>query len=190
MWGNTEDSLASNSCHEIRGAHIESQKGRRSAKPWPIGGSVAAPEVNDGRAVIRSEANHRMTHPPSTVRSTRLLIHLNALLWFAFGITVAIGAHPSYEEAGVLRWAITLLALLAAGILVALAGFLRRRNRLAYWLALALLAAITLADLLDEFGLADLALVIITILPLTLLLKDRSWYLQLPLDREQQNRPA
>ena len=123
-----------------------------------------------------------MPLPPTTARFTRLLILLNSFFWLAFAIITAAGAHPSYEETGTLRWTMAGLSILAAGILVALTGFLRRRSRSAYWLTLALLAITILGALLDEFGPADLAFVIVTILPLTLLLKDRSWYIQLDLD--------
>jgi hypothetical protein len=69
-------------------------------------------------------------------------------------------------------------SLLAAGFLALLVVLLRRRNRIAYWVAVISLAGISVAGTLDEIGLADLAFVIVTILPLVLLLKDRKWYLK------------
>jgi lysylphosphatidylglycerol synthetase-like protein (DUF2156 family) len=129
-----------------------------------------------------------MTDLPSTVRLTRLLIVLDAVLWLAFGLTTAIGAHPSYKEPGVLRWAMATIALFAAGVLAGLAIFLMKRSRLAYWLAVASLAAMALAGLLDELGLADLVFLVATILPLALLLKDRVWYLEEAPDRERHDR--
>ena len=131
-----------------------------------------------------------MTRAPSTVRYTRFLILINALFWLAFGVTTAVGAHPSYREASALRWAMAIMALLAAGILGALADLLHRRSRLAYWPAVASLAAITLAALLDDLGLADIVFVVLTLLPLTLLLKDRTWYLEIVIGNEQDNRAA
>ena len=64
------------------------------------------------------------------------------------------------------------------------------RSRLAYWPAVASLAAITLAALLDDLGLADIVFVVLTLLPLTLLLKDRTWYLEIVIGNEQDNRAA
>jgi lysylphosphatidylglycerol synthetase-like protein (DUF2156 family) len=119
-----------------------------------------------------------MTNPPPTVRSTRFLILFNALLWLGFGIITAAGAHPSYREPGILRWAMAISALLAAGLLLALVRPLARRKHTAYRAAVVLLAAISAAAVFDDFGLADLAFLIITLLPLALLLKDRKWYLE------------
>ena len=130
-----------------------------------------------------------MTTPPSTVRITRLLVLLNSLLWVLFGIITAAGAHPSYREAGLLRWAMAASAFLAAIILVALAGLLKRRSRFGYMLTVVLLAVMILASLLDDFGLADLLYVLVTLLPLALLLKDRSWYLR-PTSGGEQEQPA
>ena len=119
-----------------------------------------------------------MTDLPSTVRYTRLLILLNALLWLALGVIIAVGVHPSYREPGILRWAMAISAFLAAGLLGALVRPLAGRNRIACWAAVLLLAAISAAALSDEVGLADLAIVIITLLPLALLIRDRTWHLQ------------
>src|SRR3990172_4807174 len=131
-----------------------------------------------------------MTRAPSTVRYTRFLILINALFWLAFGVTTAVGAHPSYKEASTLRWAMAIMALLAAGTLGALAELFHRRSRLAYWPAVALLAAFTLTALLDDLGLADVVFVVLTLLPLALLLKDRTWYLGMVIGNEQDNRAA
>jgi len=126
-----------------------------------------------------------MTNPPSTVRTTRLLVLLNALLWFLFGIIAAAGIHPSFREAGLLRSAMAGSALVAAIILVAFAGQLKRRSRFGYILTVALLAVMILASLLDDFGLADLLFVLVTLVPLVLLLKDRAWYVRPSLDGQQ-----
>jgi hypothetical protein len=47
------------------------------------------------------------------------------------------------------------------------------------------LAVIILASLFDDFGLADLLFVLVTLLPLALLLKDRAWYVRPSLDGQQ-----
>jgi len=130
-----------------------------------------------------------MTTPPSTVRTTRLLVLLNALLWLLFGIITAAGVHPSFREAGLLRWAMAGSAFLAVTVLAALADLLKRRPRLAYRWTVALLAVMILASFLDEFGLADLLFVLVTLLPLALLLKDRAWYGR-PTSGGEQEQPA
>ena len=131
-----------------------------------------------------------MANTPSTVRYTRLLILLNALLWLAFGLVTAVGAHPSYPEPGTLRWAMAISALLAAAFLGTIVGPAARRNRIAYWAVVFVLAAISVAAIFDQFGVADLAFEIITLLPLALLIRDRNWYLQPTRVRSDGNRAA
>ena len=114
---------------------------------------------------------------PSTVRPTRVLIFLNAVLWLGFGVISAAGAHPSYQDPSALRWVMAGLALLTAGFLLALRRLITSHSRLAFWLAVPSFALMTVAALLDEVGLADLVVLIISVLPLALLLKDRAWYL-------------
>jgi hypothetical protein len=80
-------------------------------------------------------------------------------------------------------------AFLAVSILVAVARLLKRRSRFGYLLTVALLAVMILASLFDDFGLADLLFVLVTLLPLALLLKDRAWYVRPSLDG-QQEQPA
>jgi len=69
------------------------------------------------------------------------------------------------------------LALLNAFVFVGLVVFLRRHSRIAYWLALVLLTTISVLTYADEFGPADLIVLMINILMLLLLVRDRGWYL-------------
>jgi cytochrome bd-type quinol oxidase subunit 2 len=131
-----------------------------------------------------------MTSPPSTVRYTRILIFINALFWLAFSVITAVGAHPSYAEANTLRWIMATVALLVAGVLGALAVLLQRQSPPAYWLAVASLAAMTVAAVLDDLGLADVVFAVMTLLPLALLLKDRNWYQRIVIGSEQDKRVA
>jgi hypothetical protein len=117
-----------------------------------------------------------MNHSPFSVGATRLLVLLNALVWLSFGVLTSVGAHPSYGEPGLLRWAMAGFSLIAACILTAGASLLRRGNRSGYWIMVALLALLMVATLLDEFGLADLTYLVMVALPLALLIKDRGWY--------------
>jgi hypothetical protein len=72
----------------------------------------------------------------------------------------------------------TLLALLVAVLLGGLALQLGKPSPLGFWLTVGFLAAMILASLFDQFGLADLVFVAAIALPLVLLLKDRAWYLR------------
>jgi hypothetical protein len=130
-----------------------------------------------------------MTKPPSSTIATRILLAVLAVLWFAFGIMVAVDAHPSYRGGSLLMSAMATLSFAAALLLAFLATQITRRGRLGYWLAVTLLASMALVGLLDELGLADLVFLVLTLLPLILLLKDRRWYLS-PTSRTDQNDPA
>ena len=118
-----------------------------------------------------------MSHLPSTVRLTLALLWLDSFVWLGFALVTAFAAHPSYGAASAYRWPMVSIAVLIAAALAGLAIWLGRRKRPAFWLALAFLAALTIAPVFDQFGLADLAFVVATALPLALLLKDRAWYL-------------
>jgi hypothetical protein len=118
-----------------------------------------------------------MNRLPRSVLLAFLLILLNALIWLLFGLAVAAGAIPSIPAAGGMRWIMAALALGSAAFLVGIVFFLRRHSRLAYYLALGLLAVISVLALTDQIGLLDLAALLISLVPLVLLLKDRAWYL-------------
>lgn len=120
----------------------------------------------------------RTTTRPASVRITRAVILLNGLLWLLFALVVAAGIHPSYRQVGSLRWPIALAGVGIACALLALAWLLRATNPLAYWGSVILLAAIVLVGLLDEVGIADVAFLVVTLIPLALLIKDRRWYLR------------
>jgi hypothetical protein len=72
------------------------------------------------------------------------------------------------------------IACVTAAALAVLAGKLRQGGRLSYWLTVALLLSMILVGLFDELGLADLAYLVLTLIPLALLIGDRNWYLGPP----------
>ena len=131
-----------------------------------------------------------MTTPPSSTTATCFLLAVLAFLWLAFGITVAMNAHPSYKDAALVRWTMATMACGAAVILAVLASQLKRRSRLSYWLTVGLLTSMILVGLFDELGLADLVYLVLTLIPLALLIRDRNWYLRTPHAPAQNQRAA
>ena len=119
-----------------------------------------------------------MVRRPPTVTIALIFSLLNALLWLGFGIIVAVNAHPALPEQPSIKWPIAVLSLGTSGTFLGLFFFLRKQRRSAYFLALVLFLVIALLILFDEFGFADLVVLMINLLPLFLLLKDRAWYLQ------------
>jgi len=119
-----------------------------------------------------------MTQPPLSARVTVLLVSLDAIAWASFGILTAAGALPSLQQPFALRWVFASLALGAAAVLAALAVMLARRVRLAYFAALGILTAIAALSIADQVGLTDLISLALVVIPIVLLLKDRSWFLR------------
>jgi hypothetical protein len=119
-----------------------------------------------------------MNSRPTSVSATLILILLNIFLWLAFAIVVAANAHPALPNSPLVKRIMAILALATAGILLVVLVFLGKHNRIAYFLALGLFGAISLLTVLDDFGLADLVVLVINVTPIVLLIKDRAWYLQ------------
>jgi lysylphosphatidylglycerol synthetase-like protein (DUF2156 family) len=107
-----------------------------------------------------------------------MAIALNGMFWLAFAVGTALGVHPAYRDLGLLRWAMAALATTTAVILLLLARSLAKQGKLTYWMAMGFLAVIVVAALFDQLGLADLIFVIFTSIPIFLLLRSRTWYLQ------------
>lgn len=120
-----------------------------------------------------------MNRPPLTVSATIFLIGLDALVWLGFAVFTSFGGIPSISE-GVLRWLMASMALGASAVLAFLAVGLRRRNRFAFYGALAVLGAIAVLSIADQVGLLDLVSPAISVTPLVLLVRDRRWYLRKP----------
>jgi hypothetical protein len=114
-------------------------------------------------------------HPP-WVSAARAFIALNALVWLAFGVIIAANAHPALPDVPLLKAAMAVIAFAAAGAWAAVFIFLGKHSRLAYVIALAGFAATALVTIFDDFGLVDLAVVVINIVPMVLLIRDRAWY--------------
>ena len=119
-----------------------------------------------------------MRQSPASVRVVLLLLALDAMLWFAFGVAAACGAIASIAQPAHLRWGMAGLACACAAALAGLAILLGRRSRVAFFLTVILLAIITVLSVTDQIGLADLVALAVSVVPLGLLLKDRAWYLR------------
>ncbi len=119
-----------------------------------------------------------MPRPPVPAFVSMLLLRINALLWLAFGVLTASGAHPGIPDTPLVRWGLSALALGCGVVLLTLDHFLRRHSRVAYFGALALLSAIAISLLADQFGLPDLVVLVLTVVPIILLVRERGWFLQ------------
>lgn len=114
---------------------------------------------------------------PLTVKITLALVLITAAFWFLFSLTVVLGGHVSYNQLGVYRWLMAGLTFLVSLFLLALRHFLRRQFKPAWIVGVLTLTAMLLAGFMDELGWMDYIFIVLTLVPLALLIKDRQWYL-------------
>ena len=119
-----------------------------------------------------------MTERPLSVTATMAFILVNALVWLVFGVIIAANAHPALHVPPLIKGLMAFGSITIACMIIGLFIFISRHNRMAYYIVLALLAATFLVNFFDNIGLVDLVVIIINIIPIILLIKDRAWYLQ------------
>jgi len=107
-----------------------------------------------------------------------IFILINAATWLIFAVLVAVNAFPMGSIPTALRWILTILAVIVAGVMFILQGLLHSHNRVAYYLALVVLAGLVLITFMDQVGISDLIYALIALTPLALLLACRCWYFQ------------
>jgi hypothetical protein len=115
-----------------------------------------------------------MTANSHALRTAILLVRIEGLLWLAFAILTAAGANPGIPDTPMVRWSIGLLSGAGGLGLLLLAALLQRRSRVGYVATLALLTVVAFSMLADQFGLADLLVLALTVAPLVLLIKSRA----------------
>jgi|GEM_PF-867599 len=121
---------------------------------------------------------HDMTKRPLTVTINLFVILLNALIWLGLGIIIAINAHPGLPDMPEMKGILAILSIAIAIILMVLTIFLFRQIRIAFFLSLVFFGISAFLTIFDDVGLADLVFVVICLIPVVLLIKDRAWYLQ------------
>jgi lysylphosphatidylglycerol synthetase-like protein (DUF2156 family) len=106
-----------------------------------------------------------------------LFMLLNALIWLGLGLIIALRAHPALPKDPLIQGGMAFLSFCAAAILLGLFIFLRKRCRPAWFAALGFLVLTSILTIFDDFGWTDLLVLVINLVPLILLIKDRVWYL-------------
>jgi chromate transport protein ChrA len=119
-----------------------------------------------------------MTKRPLTVTINLVIILISAFIWLALGIIIAANALPGLPDLPQMKGILAVLSIAVAGILLGLTFFLFKRNRTAYFLTLAFFGVTSILTIFDDVGLADIVFLLINLVPIMLLIKDRAWYLQ------------
>jgi hypothetical protein len=113
-----------------------------------------------------------------SIRVTKYLIYLAAVIWLLLAIILVAGLHPALPEAGIYRWGMAILSSLACVSLGWGYQIMIKRGGPTYYLILGLLAAFSVLTITDQFGLVDLLVLAVHLLAFVLLMKDRSRYLR------------
>ena len=107
-----------------------------------------------------------------------VFIILNFIIWFALGAIIALDLHPAIPDQPFIKGTMAILSFAASGVLLGVFFFLRKRIRLAYYLALVFFCVASLFTIFDDVGWIDLIVLSFNVIPIILLVKDRAWYLQ------------
>jgi len=115
---------------------------------------------------------------PVTVTINLVIILLNALIWLILAIIIAANALPGIGDLPATKWVLELLSITIAIILLVLTYFCYKHSLKAYYLTLAFFVFTSILVIFDDIGLSDIIFLIISLIPVGLLIKDRAWYLQ------------
>jgi hypothetical protein len=115
---------------------------------------------------------------PLSVKITLLFLLANCLTWFILGFLIILNAHPALPDQPVILWVMAILSLAAGCVFLVLSLLIYQRNQTGYYLALAALVLTALIIFFDDFGLSDLIVLMVVLIPVGLLVRDRAWYLR------------
>jgi lysylphosphatidylglycerol synthetase-like protein (DUF2156 family) len=118
-----------------------------------------------------------MTTRPRTVILNYIFISLNALVWLVLGVVITASLHPALPDIPLLKGIMASMSFAGAGLLLVAFILLLKRKRTGFFLALGFLFVTALLTFFDQVGWVDLVTLIINIVPIVLLVRDRDWYL-------------
>jgi len=99
-------------------------------------------------------------------------------IWLVLGIIIATGAHSAMPDLPAMKSIMAGLSIGIAGVLLVLFILLYKRKRTAFFLTLAFFAVAAVLTVFDQVGISDIVVLVINIIPIILLVKDRAWYLE------------
>ena len=117
-----------------------------------------------------------MKNHPGTVKISLGLLAINSLLWLGFAMITAFGLVDQHIPVWLRLTMAGLSFFLAVGLGI-LFYLLLKKVRIAYWISLAVVGAISAVSLMDELGVLDISFFLFNLVLLVLLIKDKKWYL-------------
>jgi hypothetical protein len=112
-----------------------------------------------------------------SVLITRGFVLLNAMIWLLFSIIVATGMHPALPDSEFYKWFLAISAFLSAVLLLLLFFLLKNKSKISFFLTAAFLILIALLTMMDDWGWIDFLVLVVTLIPVVILFKDRKWFL-------------
>lgn len=113
-----------------------------------------------------------------SVLITRGFILLNAIIWLTFSIIVATGMHPALPDSEFYKWLMAISAFVSATFLLLLYFLLKNKSKIAFFLTIAFLILIALLTMMDDLGWIDFLVLVVTLIPVVILIKEREWFLK------------
>jgi hypothetical protein len=114
-----------------------------------------------------------------TVILTTILVIFNAVIWIALGI-IGLNTRSALSVPPQTNAILAILSFAMAGILLGLFVLMHRGNRNAYYLTVAFFIFVSLVTIFNDVGLADIVVLVLNLIPIALLIKDRKHYLISP----------
>jgi hypothetical protein len=115
---------------------------------------------------------------PVTVTINLVFILLNALIWLILAISIAANLTPGLAVPLAMKVGMAIISTAMGCVLLVLTYFLFKHNLKAFYLILAFFVFTSILVIFDDVGLSDIIVLIISLIPVVLLIKDRAWYLQ------------
>jgi lysylphosphatidylglycerol synthetase-like protein (DUF2156 family) len=113
-----------------------------------------------------------------SISIARGFILLNAIIWLAFSIIVATGMHPALPDSVFYKWFLAISAFVSAAFLLLLNFLLKNQSKIAFFLTSTFLFFIALLTIMDDLGWIDLLVLVVTLIPVVILIKERKWFLR------------
>ena len=131
-----------------------------------------------------------MNKQPLTVTINLILLLVNAVIWLFLGIIIAFNLHPAIPDLPGLKLGLAIISFVIVAFLGVVTFLLRRHNPAAYYLALIFFIGTSILTIFDNIGWADVAFLVISVVPILLLFVDRKWYLPPKWKEKEDNQSA
>jgi len=115
---------------------------------------------------------------PLSVTIALIFVLTCSIIWLAFGVITGSGLHPTLPDNEVYRLVLSAVSILAGVFLLLMVYYLKKTKKIAWHFSVIFFIAGTLVFIFDDIGWIDLLVMLMHLIPLVLLIKDRKWFRQ------------